>query len=451
MSSRRFLRYLSALCLLISCLAFSLNSSLIADDRVPNEPLTYEVHRVILLRIDGTITEIIAGYVEEGIRSAGKGDLIVILLNTPGGLISSTRRIVKAILNSKVPIVTFIYPKGAHAASAGSFIALASDLIYMAPGTCIGAAHPVTLPITPSGDDKGTSKILMEKVTEDLRAWGRALAKMHNRDSKLVEKMIEESLSLSPDEAVGKIVDGIAEDLDKLLEDLNNREIWRRKLKIRLHSTPVSILEYKLSPTMKILQKLSEPQLAYILVTIGMYLIVLEVFHYTGGIAISIGAILLLLGLTGLGLLSFNVFGFLLMVGGLILSLMELKFHTGGWLIGLGGTLLVLGSALLFTHSNLLVTPPWKVIESLSLAIITVLVGIIFTVKRSLGSQGDRLELKGSICQVRALKPLTVECQGILWEAISTKELREGQKVKVIAREGLKLIVEPLEGPPQKE
>ncbi len=223
--------------------------------------------KVLVIDLEGAINPASAMVLERGLEKAQKlnAAVVVVRLDTPGGLASSMRTMVKSIMNSPIPVVVWVGPSGAGAASAGVLITIAAHVAAMAPGTNIGAAHPVMA----GGKDIG--KTMSEKVVNDMASYGRGIAKQRGRNGEWVEKAIRESVSITAEEAVKKhVVDLVAKDLDELLKLLDGKEVEVAGKKIILHTVGLTREEYRLGFRDRVLRVISDPNIAYILMMIGM-------------------------------------------------------------------------------------------------------------------------------------------------------------------------------------
>ena len=415
---------------------------------------TYEVKRVLILKVNGPITPILGEYIDISLSKARRGDLVLLMINTPGGGVTATRDIVSHILESKVPVIAFVYPPGGHAASAGSFIVLASHKAFMAPGTNIGAAHPII--IGRSNEKKGND-ILLKKAKSDLEAWVRSLAELRGRNVSVALRLVSESLSLSPEEALKDgIIDGIADDKEEVLQLLRGSEVNLNGKRYLLRIPEVSTVRFEsleMTPLQKALQLIADPQIAYLLVTIGTYLIIIEIFHFTGGWLLALGLLSLITGLTGLGLLSFNLWGLIILILGIGLIVADLKVASHGILSVAGVIAILLGSLVLFRTENLRIQVPLgPIILIASLFALGVLIVVIIAV-RTLRKppQSGKEAIIGKVGVVKKVKgeELIVKVDGVLWSATllssGKHEVREGDKVVVKGyREDLLLEVTPL-------
>ena len=411
---------------------------------------------IFVAKWEGPITPVTADYVERAIKRASKegGSLFVLILNTPGGLIESMRKIIQDFETAPFPVVVYVYPPGGRAASAGAIITLAADIAAMAPGTNIGAAHPVlAMPGREREKDKKEEKgkdVMMEKALQDMLAFVRAVAKEKGRNVKVAEKMVKESLSLSADEALKqKVIDLIAYDLKDLLEKINGKKVRKLGRVYEIRTSGESIVFIEPSPREQFLKIITNPTVAYLLLMIGFYGIFFELYNPGAIVPGVIGVISLLLGLYGLSIISINWLGVLLILLGIVLFVLELVTPTFGAL-ALGGTLsLILGSIMLIEEGSPYGELSKELIFSVSLfsAVFFLTVGYLGLkaqrrrkltgVEGMLGEEGEAItDFKGGRGKVFV--------HGEIWNAESEQEIKKGDRVKVIGMRGLTLIVEKI-------
>jgi len=401
---------------------------------------------VEVLKLEGPISPVSADRLDKALRRAieKKAQCLIIQLDTPGGLDQSMRQMVKAMMNSKIPIVVYVSLKGARAASAGVFITLASHIAVMAPGTNIGAAHPVALGVTGA-----LSKEMEEKVVNDAAAYIKSIAEKRGRNSVWAEKAVRESVSVTAKDALKLgIIDFIAEDMEELLEQLNGREVEINKTYFVL-KTRGAVLDFtELTFREKFLQTLADPNIAYILLMVGIWGIILEFFHpgmFLPGIA---GAICLILSFFALQLLPFSLAGILLIILALILFILEVKVPSYGALTIGGIIALTLGSFMLISPSAIYISISLRYV--ISMVSVTSFI-FIFIVFYAIKAQFRKpvTGLRGMIgSRGIARSDLTpegkIQIHGELWNAIlnSDKEvIKKGDKVEVVKVEGMKLVV----------
>ena len=398
---------------------------------------------VYIIRVADAISPGTADFIKSGIKTAeeNRAACVIIELDTPGGLAESMRLIVQNILASKVPVVVFVYPGGARAASAGVMITMAADVAAMAPGTNIGAAHPV------GAGGKDIDGSMSEKVINDMVAQAKSVAEKRDRNAKWVEDAIRESVSVTETEALKEnIIDLIAVDTDDLIKQLNGREIKGRGI---LKLDDVKKVTIKETLRTKILKTISNPNIAYILMMIGLAGLYFEFSHPGAIFPGVIGAIALVLAFFAMQTLPVNYAGILLIVLAIIFFIMEMKITSYGLLSVAGVVSLLLGSLMLFKGS----TPEMKL--SLQVLIPTIIVisgffiavaGLVFRAQISKPMTGST-GLVGEIGVVK--KALTPEgkvfVHGELWNARAKDPIDKDAKVRIVQVVNLILEVESAE------
>ncbi|MBQ6920229.1 MAG: nodulation protein NfeD, partial [Synergistaceae bacterium] len=301
---------------------------------------------VTLAELSGTVGVQMEEFVKETIeKSQSNGDaLLIFQLDTPGGLVEAMRGIVQSILASKVPVAVWI-PPGGRAASAGAFIVQAAHVAAMSPGTNIGAAHPVT-----GGGDNIPEGDMNKKVMNDLKAQMRSVVQLRGRNVDTAEQMIEESISLTATEALKeKVIDIIAPDINALIKAVSGRrvKIGQQSTKISLDDE-ITVSRASMSFSEQIIQFVSSPEIAYLLLSGGMMAIFFEIITPGGFILGTTGGVMLLLGAVGLKMLPFNWAGIVLIVAGIVLMAVDLIAGTSGLLTLLGLPVFCLGGVFLF-------------------------------------------------------------------------------------------------------
>ncbi len=399
-----------------------------------------EQSEVDIIRVADAISPGIADYIISGIKTAEENGAacLIIELDTPGGLAESMRIIVQNILSSKVPVVVFVYPGGARAASAGVMITMAADVAAMAPGTNIGAAHPV------GAGGKDIDGTMSEKVINDMVAQAKSVAEKRGRNAKWVEDAIRESVSVTETEALKEnIIDLIATDTDDLIKQLNGREIKDRGILKLDHVKKVTIKE---TLRTKILKTISNPNIAYILMMIGLAGLYFEFSHPGAIFQGVIGAIALILAFFAMQTLPVNYAGVLLIVLAIIFFIMEMKIISYGLLSVAGVVSLLLGSLMLFKGDgpdmklSLQVLLPTVILISVFFVAVAGLVFRAQISKPATGSTG----LVGEIGVVK--KALTPEgkvfVHGELWNARAKDPIDKDAKVRIVQVVNLILEVE---------
>lgn len=400
-------------------------------------------NEIYIIKASGAISPGMADFIKQGISKASDDNVscIIITLDTPGGLAESMRDIVMDILASKIPVVVYVSPSGARAASAGVMITMAADIAAMASGTNIGAAHPVG-----AGGQK-IDKTMSEKVVNDMVAHAKSVAGKRGRNIKWVEKAIRESVSVTETEALEKnIIDVIASDIDDLIRQINGRKV-KGKGALDLDNPKKTILKETIRT--KILKIISDPNIAYILMMIGLAGIYFELSHPGAIFPGVIGVISLVLAFFSFQTLPINYAGILLIILAVIFFIMEMKITSYGLLSIAGVACLFLGSLMLFESSDPAMQVSWSVFLPTVIIVSSFFVfvaGLVFKAQTSKPRTGS----KGLIGEIGVVKKDImpegkVFVHGELWNATSKNLIKEGVKVRVIKVVNLVLDVEPVD------
>jgi len=399
-----------------------------------------------VITVNSAITPPIAKYVQENIELSAKGgaDGLIILLDTPGGLDLAMRDIAKSILNAPIPVIVYVYPSGARAASAGVIITVSAHIAAMAPGTNIGAAHPVAIGIGGAMD-----KTMAKKVENDAAAYVRGIAAQRGRNADWVERAVRKSESITAEDALrSRVIDFVATDVKNLLEQMDKKTVLLSsgKVKLVLKTKGAIVNEKKMSLRHKILATLSDPNIAYILMLVGLAGIYFE-FTNPGAILPGvIGGISLILAFFAMQTLPVNFAGVLLILFGVLLFIAEIKVISHG-LLTVGGIIsLFLGSLMLFNSPDPALRVSFKVLIP-SVAIISLFFAavIALVVKAQMqiqytGSEGMAGEEGEAVTDVH--DDGRVFIKGEHWHAFSDKKIEKGKKIRVVKVEGLKLKIE---------
>jgi membrane-bound serine protease (ClpP class) len=399
------------------------------------------------IEVDGIINPATAKFITDSIDQATQqgAQCLIIQLDTPGGLMESMRLIVKKILASNIPIIVYVAPGGARAASAGVFITIAAHIAVMAPSTHIGAAHPVTL-----GAEGKESKTMTEKVVNDAVADIKATAKKRGRNVDWAEQSVRKSVSITDEEALKlKVIDFISPDLQELLTKIDGRVVKFNGVTRTLHTKGVQPQPIQMSWRERLLDIISNPSIAYILLMLGIYGIFFELSSPGAILPGVVGGIFLILAFYALQMLPVNYAGLALIFFGIILFIAEIKVVSHG-LLAVGGVIsLFLGSIMLF-H-----TPTEYMRISMSVIIPAVLVSaafFIFAVTKAINARLKKptTGMEGLIGEVGiASTPVSpegkVSIHGEFWNVVSDQPIERGEKVKVIGVENLKLKVKKIE------
>jgi membrane-bound serine protease (ClpP class) len=410
-------------------------------------PFVLSAQKVVSITIDGSINPATASYIERGIKKAGeeKAECLIIYLNTPGGLVKSTRVIVGHIMASPVPVVVYVSPSGAHAGSAGVFITIAAHVAVMAPATNIGAAHPVS-------QGGGMDTTMSEKATNDAAAFVRTIAEKRNRNADWAEDAVRNSVSITASQALElNVIDFIATDSRDLLTQLEGRTVHMETDSIILKTRVAGIEPIEMTFSEKLLNILSDPNLAYILLMIGFYGLLFELYNPGAIFPGVIGVIGLILGLYAMHTMPVNYAGLALIIFGIVLFLLEIKITSYG-LLTLGGLVsLALGSIMLIKEDP---TFPLMRISTTVIISTVALSALFFVFVVGAGLRAQKAKpvtgIEGFIGQdgivLQTLDPLgSVRVHGEIWAAESLSgKLEAGQKIKVVSMKNFRLTVEPV-------
>jgi membrane-bound serine protease (ClpP class) len=404
---------------------------------------------VLSAEIDGIIHPVAAQYVERTLERADRegAALVVFTLRTPGGLVDSTRDINNAIIKSRVPVAVLVGPSGNRAASAGFLITIAADIAAMAPGTHIGAAHPV------AGNGEKIDETMAKKMTSDVAGYGRTIAAQRHRNVELVEKAVTESRSFTEQEALAAkppLIDLIASDIPDLLRKLDGRSVTRFDGRVETVRTQAARVEQvDMTWAQRALSTVAHPQIAYLLLTLGMLGVTIE-FWSPGAIFPGVaGGICLLLAFFAFQVLPVSYAAIALILFGIVLLILEIKVTSFGALATGGIISLLLGSMMLIDSPvpelQLGLRFILPVVGSLS-ALVLVLVGMAVRAQRTpsaTGAEGMVGEAGRALTSIEPGGVGRVHAHGELWTATSTEPVAAGQTVTVIAVTGLLLTVTP--------
>ncbi|MBE9535301.1 MAG: nodulation protein NfeD [Proteobacteria bacterium] len=395
-----------------------------------------------VLRIEESINPGTAAFLARGATQAVEEDavLLVVELDTPGGLVTSMRTMIKTIMNVPIPVVVFVSPSGAQAASAGVFVVMAADIAAMAPGTNIGAAHPVV------AGGKDMDETMGTKVVNDLVAFIKSIATRRGRNAEWAEEAVRKSVSITAEEALKlKVIDLVARDMDELLLKLEGWPIQTKEgeKKLALKGLPAETVEENLRD--KILKTISNPNIAYLLMLIGMAGLYFELSHPGAIFPGVVGGISLILAFYAFQTLSVNYAGVLLIILGAILFLLEIKVTSYG-LLSVGGVIcLTLGSIMLFNTGAPGLRIAWSVLIPAVLVISGFFMTVAFLAMRAHMAK-PRTGYQGLIGEIAVAKESLapdgkVFVHGELWNATSEDIVPVGSKVEVIGVENLWLKV----------
>ncbi len=409
------------------------------------QALSAQSRSVHVLPAVGSINPGLAEFIIEGIHEAEreKAVALVIELDTPGGLDSSMRAINQAIVNASVPVIVYVYPKGARAASAGMFITLAADIAAMAPGTNIGAAHPVSVGLGKM------DKTMGEKVMNDMAAYARSLAIERGRNADWAEKAVRQSVSIDAKQAQKlKVVDLMADDLNDLLAQVNGREVTVGKEKVVLKTQGAPVQMITESFRTRILKYIADPNVAFILMMIGLAGLYFELAHPGAVLPGVVGAISLLLAFYAFQTLPVNFIGLLLIILAFILFFLEIYVTSYGLLAVSATAALFLGSLMLYQKGETGMGVSWSVLipTVLTISLFFLLVaGLVLRsqLRRSLTGKSAMVGERG--VAYTDLKPEgQVFVHGEYWQAVSEEPVAAGDTVEVVKVVGLRAFVRPV-------
>ncbi len=415
--------------------------------------------QVDVLPLNAAINPVTANYIERGLQQAQQDGAAaaIIELDTPGGLDTSMRQIVRAMNASTVPVVVYVAPAGSRAGSAGVFITMASDVAAMAPNTNIGAAHPVGLggfPGTqpqpaPSGQAapaQSDSDVEATKVLNDSVAYIRSLAESHGRNVDWAEQAVRQSVSVTSSQAVDQhIVELQAASVPELLAKLDGRTVQRPTGALTLHTANVAVRQLPMSPFEELLTYIADPTMAYLLMLVGVYGMIFELSTPGAILPGVLGGLALLLGLLSLGMLPVNYAGLGLLAFSILLFIADVKMPTHGILTAGGVISFALGSLALFNTSQAgqnVAVPIVAVFTALTALFFSVIVRLGVRARKAVPKTGI-YELIGETGQVETdLNPTgRVHIHGEWWKATSDEPIAKGTNVEVLAVNGLTLVV----------
>lgn len=403
---------------------------------------------IYLAEVKGPIVPVMGDFIDRSIEQAEKDQalLLILRINTPGGLYSSTQEIVERMLNAQVPIVVYIAPSGSWAASAGTFITLAAHISVMAPATRLGAASPVSL----GGSGAQPSEVMERKITEDAAAMIRSIATLRQRNVKAAESAVRQASSFTDEEAIkNNLVDFGAADLDSLLRQLDGREVTLPAGKVTLHTgeyTSRDIIPLEITGAEQYLFTLSNPNIAYILMAIGMTALFLELSNPGLILPGVIGGICLLLALYALGTLEANLVGMLLITLAFAFFIGEVYITSHGFLTAGGIASLLAGSLLLFSGNPGMPGVDWVtiavVVGSMTL-FFSLVIGAVARAHRRravTGREGLVGQMAVALSEIDTTGEVSLE--GERWKVeVEEGKVQPGEQVVVKRVQGLKLWV----------
>ncbi|MBA7660515.1 hypothetical protein ES703_68517 [subsurface metagenome] len=442
------IKFLIILLFISSVLLIGSTNSSAPDNKSSNDKINYtEITNFYICEIKDIIDPPTSNHLRKCLKkSLDSGYGLIILMDTPGGLEASMREIIIEILNTNIPVIVFVYPEGARAASAGVFITYASDLAAMGPSTSIGAAHPVNL-----GGEQQISEDMLDKITNDSVSFIKNLAESRGRNADWAEKAVRESASVTAAEALELgVIDLTASNVEDLLEKIDSRVIEKSGKTFLINANIARTEKIEMSFISRFLHIIVNPNIAYILFIIGIFGIIYEFSQPGLGISGAIGVLFLILGFYAFSILPINYAGLALIILAIILFILDI-------VLGLGGMLSIAGVASLLIGSFLLVdtdAPYLKIATSLIISASVIVSGFLIIVIRAVYKVHRQKPTTGEagitgetavVCQDLNPQGL-VKVYGEIWKAVSVdgKKIKKGQEVKIISLKGLTLLVKIL-------
>ena len=410
-------------------------------------PAAFATERVSFINIDGAIGPATASYISRSIEEARtqNAQCLVIQLNTPGGLLDSTQKIVQSFLGSTVPVVVYVAPTGATATSAGCFITIAASVAAMAPATTIGAAHPVSIGGFPSGGEQKPDETMKQKLENFSVSYIETIAGKRQRNVEWAKSAVKESASITAEKALElKVVDLIASDMRDLLQKLNGRVVDGKPLK----TAGAEVSEIKMSPSEHVFQKLWRPEVMFILMLVAMYGIIGELTTPGAILPGVVGAIALILVLYLAAILPVNVTGLALIALAMMLFIFDVYATTHGVLTVGGIVAFLIGSLMLFNRADPLFRLSLNYIIPATLATAAF---FIFVIGKGLRAQRLPVKVGAETLVGRTVTALTpidsrggrIFVEGEYWNAISDAPIEKDHAVKIASVQGLTLRVQP--------
>jgi len=399
--------------------------------------------KVYYAKWEDAVSPIMVEYIKRNLAKAEKdgAGVFILELNTPGGLETSMRQVVQEFQRIPIPVVVYVYPPGGRAASAGAIITAAADVAVMAPGTNIGAAHPV------QATGERMEEAMKEKVVQDMLALVRSIAKEKSRNPNVLERMVKESISLTPDEALKEgIIDLIASSRQELLEKLNGRKVKKHGKEIIIKTLGVPVVEVEESLRESFLKVITNPTVAYLLLLIGFYGIFFELYNPGAVVPGAVGVISFLLGLYGLGIIGINWLGLLLILAGILLLALELVTPTFGGLAIAGAIALAIGSLVLISPDSPYGDIPISVIATMVLTtvfffLVAGRLGLKAQKKKKMTGYEELIGEEGTALTDFEKGKGKVFIKGEIWNAVSEDNIKKDDNVVVEQVKGLTLYV----------
>ncbi|MBI2953943.1 MAG: nodulation protein NfeD [Chloroflexi bacterium] len=406
---------------------------------------------VDVLRVDGIINPVVAGYVDRGISTAERDGAraLVIEMNTPGGLDTSMRAIIFRILNAQLPVIVYVYPSGSRAASAGAFIMQSAHVAAMAPNTSMGSAHPVLMGQSQPGQDESPrpDDDMIAKVTNDAVSYIKGLADIRGRNVEWAERMVRESVNATEKESLDlNAIDIVADDIPSLLAQADGRQVKLAAGMVPVQTANARIVRLDMNFIEQFLHIISDPNIAYILLFLGTNAIIYELASPGSILPGVVGVISLLLAFYSLGTLPVNYVGLALIVFAFILFIAEIKVQSSGVLLGGGILAMVLGSMIMMNTDAPYLSVPWTTIAGAVGGTSLFFIFVVGKARAALQRQAvtGREGLIGAIGEAKTdLAPEgTVLLQGERWSALCEDgQIPAGTRVRVVGLQGFTLLV----------
>lgn len=432
------LRLVFYFCLVIAGIVSAASSGVpqLSAQDAPVTPVVYQ------LEIDGTVNPALLDYIIKGIELAESrnASAVIIRMDTPGGMVTTTKTIIKEMINAKVPVVVYVAPSGSSASSAGALITVCADVAAMAPGTNIGAAHPV------GGGGQEIDPSMSEKIINDLTAYIRGIVVRKGRNADWVEKAIRESVSITSKEALEiSVIDIVADSIPDLLKKLDGRKVTKENREFVLKTAGAKVERVLPGMRFRILDAIANPNVAYILMMIGGIGIMMELYNpgmIFPGVA---GGICLLLSFFALQVLPVNYVGILLILLSVVLFILELKIQSFGMLTVGAVISLTLGSVMLFESGEMAMRVSWAVIIPTVAAVSSFFIFALGLVVKALmkkprtGEHG--LVGEHGVALTDLNKEGKIALHGEYWDAHSDNFIPKGSRVRVIKVDELRVLV----------
>lgn len=413
-------------------------------------PAVLQASEILVIEVKDAITPPIASFILENIEDAvsSRKQAIIIRMDTPGGLDTAMRDIIQKEMNAPIPVIVYVSPSGARAASAGAIITLASDIAAMAPGTNIGAAHPVSVG-GGTGEEKGEGKTMVEKVTNDAVAYVRSIARERGRNEQWAQDAVIKSISTPAHEALQlKVIDIVAPNMENLLQQLDGKTVKKNGRTYMLNTRDATLIEEPMGFRYRLLAVISNPNIAYILMLIGLAGIFFELSSPGAILPGVIGGISLILAFFAFQTLPVNFAGIALIVLAIIMFIAEINVPSFGLLTAGGVISMLLGSVLLFRNQELYEQVSLSIILPVTLLFTVFFVSVLYMVikihrKSSVSGRQGIIGEKAIVYSWDAEGKGKVFCHGEYWNAKGPAGLAPGDHVEVVEMNGLELTVKP--------